>query len=160
MSNLSSHASAAKAIRDEAKRRGIKASVRSRSFSMGNAVDVEVEDLPAVIAEAFEKFCAQFQYGSFDGMTDFYSYDNRREDLPQVKYVHLRNSMSQKMREEIYAFIRVEFAGGENLPARYLDASSTYCVFHGQNVDQFIQRQFFEKTSAFWQHKEATERRV
>jgi hypothetical protein len=103
--------------------------------------------------ESVSEFCGQFQYGSFDGMTDSYNYDNGRSDIPQVRWVQVHNRPSDAMRKEIFAFIRANWAGGESLPTSYLDASRTYCVFEGQNIDHFIQRLFFEKTSPFWAHK-------
>jgi hypothetical protein len=90
-----SHAAAAAAIRAELKANNIKASVRSRSFAGGNAVDVEIlqDVLPATLKE-IEAFVGRFQYGHFDGMTDSYSYTNRDESLPQVKYTHVRVTYS------------------------------------------------------------------
>jgi len=90
----STHAAAAKMIRAELKRHGIRARVTSKSYAGGNSVDVHLTDeLPATIAKV-QEYVNQFQYGRFDGMQDLYEYTNRNSDLPQVKYafVHVRYS--------------------------------------------------------------------
>ena len=97
--HTSEHAAAARMIRRELKGHGIPASVTSRSFAGGTAVDVVIYDqLPATVAK-IEAFVAEFQYGRFDGMTDCYDYTNRREDLPQVKYAHVHVRYSDEIRQ-------------------------------------------------------------
>lgn len=82
------HTAAAKLIRAEIKKRGIKASVRSKSYAGGESITVRIEtDMTPAAREAIEAFCSQFQAGHFDGMTDSYDYSNRRSDLPQVRHV-------------------------------------------------------------------------
>lgn len=99
------HAMAAKAIRAELKKEfpEHKARVRSTSFSMGNAVDIYIGGKSQTVdgfqidkncpnhqlREKVRKVVAKYQSGSFDGMEDIYNYDNRRDDIPQVKYVHV-----------------------------------------------------------------------
>lgn len=96
---LSSAALAAKAIRKELKEKfpGVKFSVRSSNFSMGNSVDIAYDtvlhgeqdgDGKAPASEVW-KVANKYQYGHFDGMTDSYEYSNRHDDLPQAKYVHV-----------------------------------------------------------------------
>jgi hypothetical protein len=83
----SSHAGAAAAIKAELKAAfpGVKFSVNSESFSMGNSVNINWTDGPTV-AEV-EKISSKYQYGHFNGMEDLYEYTNERNDIPQVKYV-------------------------------------------------------------------------
>lgn len=92
---MTPHAAAAKAIRDELKAAfpGEKFSVRSESFSMGNAVKVNYPGglLPQDV-ERLEEIAYKYQEGRFDGMTDSYEYSNARDDLPQVKFVHVQKS--------------------------------------------------------------------
>lgn len=108
MAQLSNHAAAAAAIRAELKKHGLKARVRSRSFSMGDAVDVDVyADLMPAARKEVEAFCGQFQYGHFDGMQDLYEASNRRADLPQSKFVHVTVHYS----DEIKAAAREYIAG-------------------------------------------------
>jgi len=100
---LSTAALAAKAIRKELKEKfpGVKFSVRSSNFSMGNSVDIEYD----VIAHGVEgdnkapvkgvwEVVGKYQYGHFDIMTDSYEYSNRQDDIPQVKYVHVSHKWS------------------------------------------------------------------
>jgi glyceraldehyde-3-phosphate dehydrogenase/erythrose-4-phosphate dehydrogenase len=84
------HALAAKAIRKELKEKipGVKFRVRSESFSMGNAVDVYWNGEGTDEAEISEVI-SKYQEGHFDGMTDTYEMSNCRDDIPQVKFVHL-----------------------------------------------------------------------
>jgi hypothetical protein len=102
----STHAAAAASIRAEFKRNKITARVTSESFSMGNAVRVRVigDHTPAA-RKAIEAFCNQFQYGHFDGMTDSYEHTNRRDDLPQVKYVSVSFEISETLRSEAQAYV-------------------------------------------------------
>lgn len=84
------HALAAKAIRKELKEKipGVKFQVRSQQFSMGNSVDVYWNGEGST-SEEISGVISKFQEGHFDGMTDYYEMSNRRDDLPQVKFVHL-----------------------------------------------------------------------
>ena len=91
MKELTTHAHAAKLIRAELKRRGSKGSVRSSIYAGGSSVHADVyEDLRPEAREELDAWCKQFQQGHFDGMVDLYEYSNRRDDLPQVKYVFLQ----------------------------------------------------------------------
>lgn len=80
----------AKAIRKELKEAfpTDKFSVRSSNFAGGNAVSIEMKESDTDTSEV-RKLLDKYEYGSFDGMTDMYNYDNKRDDIPQVKYVHL-----------------------------------------------------------------------
>ena len=93
-------AETAKAIRKELKAKfpNIKFSVRSESFSMGNAVNVKYTD--GVPREEVEKVLYKYEYGKFNSMEDMYEMDNVREDIPQVKYVTVSREISDKIKEE------------------------------------------------------------
>lgn len=82
-------AQAAKAIRKELKEKFPQGDfrVRSENFSMGDAVNVYILEGTADRTEV-QKTVSKYQYGHFDGMTDCYEYSNRRDDLPQAKWVH------------------------------------------------------------------------
>lgn len=73
---------AAKNIRTELKRAfpGVKFSVRSESYSGGNAVRVSWTDGPT--SQQVEKITGKYSGGSFDGMTDCYNY--RRSPWTEV----------------------------------------------------------------------------
>lgn len=100
------HAAAAAAIRAELKAQGIKARVSSRSFSMGNSVDVKImQDLTPAGLKAVEAFVCRYQYGHFDGMTDCYEYSNRDDKLPQVKFTHVTIEYSAELRAAAVAYV-------------------------------------------------------
>ncbi len=101
---ISEHAHAAKLIRAELKRLKIAGSVRSRSYSGGDSVDVYVTDLAPAQFAMVEAFAEQFAMGHFDGSDDSYRHSNRRNDIPQVYYVHVNNSLSDALRAEITEF--------------------------------------------------------
>lgn len=71
MRTLSEAAKAAALIRKHLKKHNIKASVTSDNYSMGSSVDVTIKQdtLPAMVQD-IKNYCAQYQYGHFDGMTD------------------------------------------------------------------------------------------
>lgn len=96
---ISNHAAAAKMIRTEIKKNGIKARVTATSYSGGSSVDVTIlqDVLPATL-KAITAFADRFQYGHFDGMTDCYEYSNRDENVPQVKFVFVRVEYSEELR--------------------------------------------------------------
>lgn len=87
MNKISTHAAAAKAIRAELKENfpSIKFSVRSESYAGGNNVCISWINGPT--EEEVEKIVNKYEYGSFNGMTDSYEYDNVKKDIPQVFYV-------------------------------------------------------------------------
>jgi len=108
---LSTHAAAAAQIRAMLKAQRIKARVRSRSFSMGDSVDVKIlqDVLPATFKRIAE-FVGGYQYGHFDGMIDCYEYSNRRDDLPQVKFAHVSVEYSDAIRAEVRAYVEERYA--------------------------------------------------
>ena len=124
---ISSHAHAAKLIRAELKRRGYKASVRSSSYSMGSSVHVHIyEDLRPEVVEEIQSWCGQFQYGHFDGMVDLYEYSNRRDDLPQVKFVLVQVHYSA----EAHAYARSwTYREEDDTSAEWLALSRNYGNF-------------------------------
>ena len=68
--------------------------VISENFSMGNAVDVNWTDGPT--SESVDNKIGYFQYGQFDGMIDLYEMSNRRDDIPQTKYLQTNRHLSEK----------------------------------------------------------------
>ena len=102
---LSTHAAAAKAIRTELKKYGIKARVTCSTYSMGDSVDVHLENEPPWTMDAIKSFASRYQYGHFDGMIDCYEYSNRRDDIPQVMFVFVRNDFSDDMHQKAYTYL-------------------------------------------------------
>ena len=79
--NRSEVATVASLIRAELKKNGIAARVTSKSYSMGNSVNVTVYNQSPAVIRKIEAFCGQYEAGHFDGMTDCYSYNNISDDL-------------------------------------------------------------------------------
>lgn len=101
-------AEAAKAIRAELKLAfpGIKFSVKSSNFSMGNAVDITYLD--GVFRKRVEEITDKYQYSSFNAMEDMSEITNRRDDIPQAKYVNVNRRMSEELRAKITEEIKAE----------------------------------------------------
>jgi hypothetical protein len=116
---LSSWAAAAKAIRLELKEGfpGIKFSVTSEAFSMGNAVRVNWTDGPTV--KVVKNIIDKYQYGHFDGMTDMYEHSNSREDIPQTKFVTTSREFSDKIKARTGEFIKLTYTGCEDFDPNY-----------------------------------------
>ncbi len=96
---LTQSAQAAKQIRQILKKAypTIKFSVRSRNFSMGDAVDISWKLGP--VTDEIDTLVRKFQYGDFNGMEDIYECTNSRDDIPQAKYIHCQREY--KTQEEI-----------------------------------------------------------
>jgi hypothetical protein len=93
---LTGAAACAAAIRQELKEKypGVKFSVTSETFSMGNSVSVDWTDGPEY--EEIETIVEGYQYGHFDGMTDCYEYKKDRNDSkPSAKYTHTNKHFSE-----------------------------------------------------------------
>lgn len=137
MTNLSSHAHAAKLIRQEIKAKfpKLKARVSSQCYSGGNSVDVNIQDQPPHIKEALDSIVSKYQYGFFDGMDDCYKYTNRNDSIPQVKYAFVRNELSPTLRSVISQFLKDTFIAGDSIFER---------------LDTYVWREFCDKNGDFW----------
>ncbi len=89
---------AARNIRIELKRAfpGVAFSVKSRRFSGGNAIDVRWIDGPT--SQQVDEIIDRYSAGSFDGMTDCYSYARNAwtDAFGSAKYVHSARDDSDK----------------------------------------------------------------
>lgn len=99
---LSEQAQCAKEIRQTLKQHGIKCRVTSEGYSMGDNVKVTVYDQPPWIMEKIESELSKYQYGHFDGMQDYYEMSNRRDDIPQTKYLFIRNEFSKELEADAW----------------------------------------------------------
>ena len=99
---MSIHAETAKAIRTELKKVFplIKFTVTSQTYSGGNSVHISWNDGPT--SERVGQVVYKYQYGHFNGMEDIYENSNRRDDLPQVKYVQVRREVSEETKQNIF----------------------------------------------------------
>lgn len=109
-------AAAAKALKKELTRAfpGVKFSVKTKNYSMGNSISVHWNNGPTT--KQVERFADKYQKGSFDGMQDLYTYeptlivdsaDGQLKELGGAKYVHTSRS--------IYGDYKTEEAFGENV---------------------------------------------
>ena len=77
----SGHARAAANFKAILQARGLRVSVKSDSFSMGNSVtaDILTPDLPPAERDELQALADRFSYGTFDPMTDCSGYDHSDE---------------------------------------------------------------------------------
>lgn len=139
---LSEHARAAKLIRQELKKHGIPASVRSESYSGGSSIRVSMDNqLPAVVKKV-EAYVAQFEMGHFDGMIDLYEMSNVRNDIPQVKFVFVNNSWSAEWKQRAWDYIRLDarHVDAIDAPADYEEARRQHVRINDEWVEQAIWR--------------------
>ena len=151
-------AEVAKLIRAELKRRGIPGSVHSKSFSMGNDVRVSLEDQPPDVIASLKEFCAPFERGHFDGMTDSYHYSNRRDDIPQTKYLFIDNHMSAAMAQAIWHWLKhvQRYREAELLPDLYSEAQYQRFGLH-DCVDRMVWQTFNGSREGFWEAESITD---
>ena len=77
-------------IRKILKAKIITASVRSKNYSMGDSVNVEIKEIiDPEVYKALEEELAKYQYGHFNGMEDIYEYSNNVEGIPQTKFLFI-----------------------------------------------------------------------
>ena len=103
--NASTPAEAAKQIRKKLREAGIEARVTSQSRGT-SSVRVQMWNQPPERARKAERIAGEHRMGRFDGMTDSYDVDNARSDLPQARYVHIDNTPSEEMNEEIRTYAK------------------------------------------------------
>ncbi len=120
---LSTHAQAAKLMRQELKQAfpTIEFSVRSQSYAGGNSIHVEWQDGPKT--KDVQKITGKYEYGHFDGMQDCYEYSNVREDIPQVKYVQDRREVSETIKDQVFEYLKRTHAYFDTVSSR--DESSS-----------------------------------
>ena len=153
---ITPHAATAKAIRQELKALGIKASVTSKRFSMGNAVDINVKDAAPETMEVLEKIARKYEYGTFNGMTDGYECDNKNDSIPQVKYTSANNGMSDAMIDAVWAFMRAHYDACLLLPEKYEEAKNIYTTLYPERdgyVRQLVWQEFCRSNTA-WNQKQ------
>lgn len=142
---LTQAARAAQAIRKVLKQKfpEVKFSVRSKSFSMGDEVNVRWVDGPT--EREVEKEVNHFQKGSFDGMQDIYEYSNSRDDIPQTKYLFCIRKISYAKAQEVARYLldyrRIEVAVSPQGDTGYkVDNGNDYCEQLGCWMNSAIHR--------------------
>lgn len=125
---------------------GVKFSIKSRNFSMGDAVDVDWEDGPTLAQ--VQPFLWKYQGGHFDGMQDMYI-DGPKVDHPTAKYVQAQRSMSKAVAEEMAAMVNqkwgctLEIQQSKNYPEHWVYEGETYV--NGTWSSQLMYREFADQ---------------
>lgn len=88
---ISKYAQVAKLLKQKGKELGLTLSAKSQSFAGGNSVDVDVSKGSDQAIKDLNDYSKQFVYGKFDGMTDYYDITNYNENIPQTKYLSIRD---------------------------------------------------------------------
>ena len=112
-------ARAASEIRKTLKANGIAATVKSKTYSMGDSVNVYVTDQTPWAIAAIKSALDKYEYGTFDGMTDCAGFKNSDFDGPQVKHLFINNDMSDTVRDQIWEYLKATYTAYENAPAEY-----------------------------------------
>jgi len=122
----STWAEAAKCIRKELKKEFpfTKFSVKSDAFSGGTSVDVRWIDGPTT--DSVKGIVDKYQYGHFDGMIDLYEYSNRRDDIPQVKYVQTSRGFSPEVCERMKSELGRKFGVDMNNDSEVFEKFRAY----------------------------------
>jgi hypothetical protein len=141
---LSSHAATARAIRTELKKHSITGRVTAKTYSGGDSVTVSVQNLPPWTMKQIKTYCSQFEMGHFDGMVDMYEYSNRREDIPQVKFVFVENDFSDELREKAYQFLLNLMAAYEGFPPTYDEAQNR------QGASDWVSSEVWQVLNGSW----------
>lgn len=133
---------------------GYPCAARSRSFSMGDSVDVSVENVPADILDKIHSELAKYEYGHFDGMTDMYELSNMRDDIPQTKYLHIGCTYTDDIKQKAWQWLRDSWQDAAEGPENFKDAHNYR--LGNQWADQAIWQllsgkgAFREETKKFW----------
>ena len=88
---VSDYAQVAKLLKQKGKELGLTLSAKSQRFAGGNSVDVDVSKGSDQAIKDLKDYSEQFQYGKFDCMTDYYDITNYNENIPQTKYLSIRD---------------------------------------------------------------------
>ena len=92
---VSKQAQVAKLLKQKGKELGLTLSAKSQSFAGGDSVDVDVSKGSDQAIKDLNDYSKQFVYGEFDGMTDYYDITNYNENIPQTKYLFIRDERAQ-----------------------------------------------------------------
>lgn len=113
----SPHAAAAKCIRQDLKRHfpNTKFRVTTKSYSGGDHVRIRWTDGPT--DKQVSALVSRYEYGHFDGMDDMYHYSNRRDDIPQTKYLFTERRHSPAEVERVVSEVNRIY--GYNLMVSY-----------------------------------------
>jgi len=113
-------------------------------FSVKSTYDkVVISWTNGMTVKEVEEITSKYQYGSFDGMTDSYNYDNRNESIPQAKYIFTDRQISDLATELKLKEIQETWNGAENLGLESWFGNAR-CY-----VSQLIHRELYNHTFQF-----------
>lgn len=116
MQKISEHAQVAKLLKKKAKELGINVtSSRSKSFAGGDSVYLHFDSGSDNAVSQLKDYSHQFKRGHFNGMEDIYEYSNRRDDVPQTKYLFLQDDRADKILGDLAHYKTSWFANGEEV---------------------------------------------
>lgn len=141
----SSHALAAKCIRQELKQSypGVKFSVRSESYSGGDSVDIKWFDGPTY--ESVNRIVGKYKYGQFDGMRDLYEVTNKRKDIPQVQYVFIERDLTESLIEKAFIDLQGTYKEFQVLSSITENSIELLNKFRSWTAYQYIHRLLKDK---------------
>lgn len=122
----SQQAQVAAIIRKKLKDAGIHCTAKSSSFSMGNSVDINVENQPPWIMKAIKEQTDCYEYGTFDAMTDCQGFKNRDFDGPQTKYLSINNRFTDDVRQAAWTELRNRLQGMDQFSEDVEQATNSY----------------------------------
>ena len=73
-------------------------------YSLWDSVHISWEDWPT--DTEVEKIVWKYQYWTFNSYEDIYEITNRKNDIPQAKYIQTRRELSEENREKIKTHIQ------------------------------------------------------
>ncbi len=145
-------AQAAAMIRKELKKQGIECNVKSKNFTGGDSVSVTVYDQSDAAMNKIKKYCGQFEAGRFCHYSDMYEYSNDRSDVPQAKYVSVRNAISDELYNEMYLYFKSFYRSWKDFPETYQEARKIQIKpEHFESVEMYVQNSWHQKD--FWKSK-------
>lgn len=138
MKNITTVALCAQEIRKELKKAfpNIKFNVRSENYAGGNSITIKYID--GIAPFKVEELVSKYKIGSFDGMQDLYEFTNKRDDIPQTKYIFVERKLSESVNKSLMKELckKYNLEGNEDLGKNF--------VFNGDwvNFDQLIWREY------------------
>ena len=137
MKKKSPYAEAAFRIRKELKKHGIKARVRSASFSMGDSVSITLYDPLPATHKMVDEFSGRYEKGHFNGMEDIYEYRKDYDEDANTKYVIIEIEYSDEMKEKALKYVHDKFNMDGMTERDYVE---------------FMYRELRSEKSGFWYH--------
>jgi len=127
----SSQAEAAKCIRKELREAfpTVKFTVRSESFSMGDAVRISYWNGPTT--KEVQAITDKYQYGTFNGMEDIYELKDEKVDLPQSKYVQVSREYGYEATRYVVDKVNEQFG-------LKIECKKVYCNYAKREIAEIV----------------------